>query len=225
MKKVLLKYRTLSDQCIAKAATTTSKEQYDVLVDERKAFALLEMRSRIMEKDIERQLERRGGSFTVDDIVTTSYHRTAHRIRDAVIVSKAWRDGATISDVIHTAQLTQPRKYSYAISRPPPPLRHWSVTTRHGGNTNPTWEMVRWLDDTDFMQYRCPSLGSRHMHGFEMFTIGDCQSILLKLTHERCNVRCLVLYSFFFNIYCFRSSNILSLLVILGTTSRVECSY
>ena len=45
------------------------------------------------------------------------------------------------------------------------------------------WEPVNWVDDTDFMQYRCPSLGGRHMSGFEMFTVGDCQSILLKLTN------------------------------------------
>jgi len=49
-------------------------------------------------------------------------------------------------------------------------------------------EKVEWLDDTDFMQLRCPSLGPRCMRGFEMFTIGDCQSILLKLTNERCNI-------------------------------------
>lgn len=49
-----------------------------------------------------------------------------------------------------------------------------------------TLEEVRWVDDTDFMQLRCPSLGPRCMRGFEMFTIGDCQSILLKLTNERC---------------------------------------
>ena len=179
MKKVLLKYRSMSDYCTAQAAT---RQQYEMLVDERKAFALLEMRSRIMEKDIERQLERRGGSFAVDDIVTTPYHRTAHRIRDAVIVSKAWRDGATISDVIHTALLTRRNEFSYAIPRPCDPPTSGLVA----------WEVVRWLDDTDFIQYRCPSLGSRHMHGFEMFTIGDCQSILLKLTNERCNVSYLV---------------------------------
>ncbi len=185
MKKVLLKYRSISDYCTTQAAT---RQQYELLVDERKAFALLEMRSRIMEKDIERQLERRGGSFAVDDIVTTPYHRTAHRIRDAVIVSKAWRDGATISDVIHTALLTRRNEFSYAIPRPcDPPERHTGTAS---GTVS--WEVVRWLDDTDFIQYRCPSLGSRHMHGFEMFTIGDCQSILLKLTNEQCGVSYLV---------------------------------
>jgi hypothetical protein len=167
MKRVLFHYRTLSSEECADAYTVEDQER---LEDERKAFALLEMRSRVMESDLERGLERRGGSFFVDDLVLTEYHRMAHRIRDAVIVSKAWRDGATPQDVVHTALLTR-RAWSHCIARP-----------------DGQWEMVRWLDDTDFMQYRCPSLGSRHLHGFEMFTIGDCQSMLLKLTNERCVV-------------------------------------
>jgi hypothetical protein len=116
-----------------------------------------------MEKDIERGLERRGGSFVVDDLVLTTYHRTAHCVRDAVIVSKAWRDGATISDVINTAMLTRGTEYSYFIPRLP---RTEDTTTDYRCSQ---WEAVRWLDDTEFMQYRCPSLGSRHRHGFEMF--------------------------------------------------------
>ena len=41
------------------------------------------------------------------------------------------------------------------------------------------------LDDTDILQLKCPSLGPRSMRGFDMFTIGDCQSLLLKLTNEQ----------------------------------------
>jgi hypothetical protein len=181
MKKVLRKYRTMSEACASKM----NFADYENEEDERKAIALFEMRSRVMEKDIERGLERRGGSFVVDDIVTTPYNRTAHRIRDAVIVSKAWRDGATISDVINSSVLTRRMARTYFTKRPIP--REVSAGTSASGFRY-SWEAVTWLDDTDMMQYRCPSLGSRHMRGFEMFTIGDCQSILLKLTNERCMV-------------------------------------
>ena len=74
--------------------------EFESLVDTKKAFALFEMRSRIMETDIDRGLERRGGTNVVDDIVLTPYFQAAHRVRDAVIVSKAWRDGATPKDVV-----------------------------------------------------------------------------------------------------------------------------
>ena len=63
--------------------------------DTKKTFALFEMRSRMMESDIERGLDRKGGIVVVDDIVTTEYKQTAQRVRDGVIVSKAWRDGAS----------------------------------------------------------------------------------------------------------------------------------
>lgn len=181
MKKVLRKYRILSDIHTSKMGFA----EFEKEEDERKAFALFEMRSRVMEKDIERGLERRGGSFVVDDLVTTAYNRTAHRIRDAVIVSKAWRDGANISDVINSAVLTLRAEHSYFIKRP---IRDEIARGNSATTQRNTWEAVRWVDDADFMHYRCPSLGSRHLRGFEMFTIGDCQSILLKMANERCMV-------------------------------------
>ena len=122
-----------------------------------KLFALTEMRSRILEADVERGVERCGGTTVVDDTVTTTFMTTAHSVRDAMIVAKTWRDGATIQDVVHTARLAQPRH----------PTR---------------W----WLDDVDVLQFRCPSLGPRYLRGFDMFTIGDCQSMLLKLANDRC---------------------------------------
>eukprot|EP00531_Pseudo-nitzschia_arenysensis_P001159 CAMPEP_0116147334 /NCGR_PEP_ID=MMETSP0329-20121206/17698_1 /TAXON_ID=697910 /ORGANISM="Pseudo-nitzschia arenysensis, Strain B593" /LENGTH=983 /DNA_ID=CAMNT_0003643253 /DNA_START=173 /DNA_END=3120 /DNA_ORIENTATION=- len=145
--------------------------------DATKAFALSEMRSRIMEKDIERGLERRGGTTAVDDIVTTSYYKAALRVRDAVIVAKAWRDGATPQDIVNTANLTRRDTRSYYIPRYNPALK---------GRSKYTWEEVTWVDDNELSQFRCHSLGPRHLKGVEMFTIGDCQSILLKLSNERC---------------------------------------
>jgi hypothetical protein len=145
--------------------------------DSTKAFALSEMRSRIMEKDIERGLERRGGTTVVDDIVMTSCNKAALRVRDAIIVAKAWRDGATPQDVINTANLTRRSEHCYCIPR-------FESTTR--GVSKYTWEEVKWVDDNELSQYRCHSIGPRHLKGVEMFTIGDCQSILLKLCNERC---------------------------------------
>ena len=196
MKKLLRVYRQLSDRITRKVNLT----EFERLEDENKAFALLEMRSRIMEKDMERGLERRGGTVVVDDLVLTAYNRTAHRIRDAVIVAKAWRDGASPKDVVNTALLTRRPERTYFIRRPLHPHhshRHHSSassvvsgfsTLSSGGHNSSRhfWEAVKWIDDTDFMLYRCPSLGPRNLRGFEMFTIGDCQSILLKLTNERC---------------------------------------
>ena len=146
--------------------------------DATKAFALSEMRSRIMEKDIERGLERRGGTTVVDDIVLTSYHKAALRVRDAVIVARAWRDGATPEDIVNTANLTRRDERSYCIPR----LDSYAK----GGASKYTWEEVGWIDDNALPQYRCHSIGPRHLKGVEMFTIGDCQSILLKLSYERC---------------------------------------
>eukprot|EP00536_Pseudo-nitzschia_multiseries_P009699 jgi/Psemu1/325740/estExt_fgenesh1_pg.C_2790001 len=148
--------------------------------DATKAFALSEMRSRIMETDIERGLERRGGTTVVDDIVMTSFYKTALRVRDAVIVAKAWRDGATPHDVVTTANLTRREERSYYIPR-------WNAHASTRGASKYTWEEVNWLDDSELSQYRCHSIGPRHLKGVEMFTIGDCQSILLKLSYERCN--------------------------------------
>ena len=42
-----------------------------------KGFALLEMRSRIMEKDLEQWLEQQGGSVPVDDIVLSPFYHQA----------------------------------------------------------------------------------------------------------------------------------------------------
>lgn len=172
IQELVRRYRELSEQVSSRLGFT----EYELEEDERKVFALYEMRSRIMEKDIERGLERRGGTIATDDIVTTPYHRTSHRIRDALIVSKAWRDGATVSDVIRTEQLTRKHAVHCVIRRP---AHNQRIVT---------FEPVQWLDDTDFQQYRCPSLSGRQMRGGEMFTIGDCQSILLKLTNDRCMV-------------------------------------
>lgn len=185
MKKVVRRYRCLSQQF----EENVSLAEFEKADDENKAFALFEMRSRIMEKDIERGLERRGGTAVVDDIVTTPYYRKGLRVRDACIVSKAWRDGVVPTDVRNAAVLTLRAENTYYIRRPVPNVR--SISSHRY-----KWEAVTWVDDTDFMQCRCPSLGGRHMRGFEMFTIGDCQSILLKLTNEQCEV-CLFLFNVF----------------------------
>lgn len=146
--------------------------------DATKAFALSEMRSRIMEVDIERGLERRGGTTVVDDIVLTAFHRASLRVRDAVIVAKAWRDGATPQDVINTSLLTRRDERSYYIPR-------LEQQTDRGVSMY-TWEEVAWVDDMELSQYRCHSIGPRHLKGAEIFTIGDCQSILLRLCNQQC---------------------------------------
>jgi len=173
MQNLVKKFRRISrSRCSRLDYEDLEKEE-----DSTKAFALSEMRSRIMEKDIERGLERRGGTTVVDDIVMTSYNKAALRVRDAVIVAKAWRDGATPQDVINTANLTRRAERCYCIPR-------LESTTR--GASKYTWEEVNWVDDNELSQYRCHSIGPRHLKGVEMFTIGDCQSILLKLCNERC---------------------------------------
>ncbi|CAB9505588.1 expressed unknown protein [Seminavis robusta] len=179
VKKLVRKYRKM---CRITASQCRNYDELDRAEDEKKAFALFEMRSRIMEKDIERGLERRGGTSAVDDLVTTPFNRRAMRIRDAVIVSKAWRDGATPMDVINTALLTQRAERSYFIKR----TSRVTSYRMPDANLHVEWEAVNWIDDTDFLQYYCPSLGARNLRGSEMFTIGDCQSILLKLTNESC---------------------------------------
>lgn len=184
MKSLVRRYRKLS--------TSRSPDLgYDDLEreeDATKAFALSEMRSRIMEKDIERGLERRGGTTVVDDLVLTPYNRTAMRVRDALIVAKAWRDGATPQDVVNTALLTRRPEKAYYILRQPNVHRNRVV------NRSPeflpaqryVWEEVSWLDDLELSRYTCHSVGPRHLRGYEMFTIGDCQSILLKLCNQHC---------------------------------------
>jgi hypothetical protein len=178
MKQLVRKYRKFSD-CINDEISLDAFEKEE---DEHKAFALFEMRSRIMANDLDRGLERAGGTVAVDDLVLTPYNRTAHRIRDAVIVSKAWRDGASPRDVIKSAMLTRRQDHVYFIQRPTHPGAGMDV----GDVQHSWWEPVQWLDDTSFAQFRCPSLGPRHLRGVEIFTIADCQSMLLKLTNERC---------------------------------------
>jgi hypothetical protein len=196
MQKLVNKYRKMSDD----VDSNMSLDQFEIDEDDNKAFALFEMRSRIMARDIARGLERRGGTKVVDDIVTTSSNRAAHRVRDAIIVCKAWRDGATISDVVKTSILGRKNERTYYIRRRARDTSHrnihfYSDTASYVSGISAVsspgtvyWEAVKWLDDTDILQYRCPTLGSRHLRGFEMFTVGDCQSMLLKLTNERCMV-------------------------------------
>ncbi|KAG7356662.1 hypothetical protein IV203_001348 [Nitzschia inconspicua] len=174
MKIVVKKFRKISQELYPRLDYEDLEREEDAA----KAFALSEMRSRIMETDIERGLERRGGTTVVDDIVLTPFNRAAMRVRDAVIVAKAWRDGATPQDVINTSLLTRRGERSYYIPR--------LVTSSSRGASKYTWEEVTWVDDLELSQYRCHSIGPRHLKGVEMFTIGDCQSILLKLCNERC---------------------------------------
>lgn len=187
MKALVNKFRKMS----SKIAQRLDFEDMEREEDATKAFALMEMRSRIMEKDIERGLERRGGTTVVDDLVLTPYNRAAMRIRDAIIVAKAWRDGATPKDVINTALLTRRPERAFYILRPSDPRdTRWdnSRSAKHVPPQRIKWEEVLWVDDLELSQYRCHSIGPRHLRGFEMFTIGDCQSILLKLCHQQCVV-------------------------------------
>jgi hypothetical protein len=173
MKILVRKFRKMSRDLFPRLDYDDLEREEDAT----KAFALSEMRSRIMEKDIERGLERRGGTTVVDDIVMTPFNQAALRVRDAVIVAKAWRDGATPQDVINTSLLTRRSERTFYIPR-------HRVSPR--GVAENTWEEVTWIDDMEMSRYRCHSIGPRHLKGTEMFTIGDCQSILLKLCNERC---------------------------------------
>ena len=213
-KQLVRAYRVMS-----RVANTAhmSRDEFQKFEDAKKAFALSEMRSRIMEKDLERGLERQGGTVPVDDIALSPYYQASHRVRDAVIVSKAWRDGASPNDVVAAINMTRLEERTHFVKR----RMHQTLNrsqmsdsmsmasdySRNGSQGAFSWEEVAWMDDTDFMQMRCPSMGPRTMRGFEMFTIGDCQSILLKLTNERCIVsygscvqnvsrRCLTRYVF-----------------------------
>mmetsp|Transcript_18547 Transcript_18547/g.28841 ORF Transcript_18547/g.28841 Transcript_18547/m.28841 type:complete len:753 (-) Transcript_18547:87-2345(-) len=136
------------------------------------SFALFETRSRIMESDIERGLDRRGWTFPVDDIVMTPSNMACMRIRDAVVVAKAWRDGASPTDVTTTWALGRRQTHTYFVKR--------------GYGRRATYEKVGWLDDADLMQKRCFYLNGKNLSGFDIFTKGDCQSLLLKLTNEHC---------------------------------------
>lgn len=180
VRKMVYAYRQL---CTSQMETPLL-DRFEQLVDAKKAFALFEMRSRIMEADIDRGLDRRGGANIVDDIVTTEYYQAAGRVRDAVIVSKAWRDGATPKDVLTAHVLTRRSTMAYFVKRPIQRMRrrhpHDVEYPRH-------WlEEAKWVDDHDFMLMRCQSVNSGSMKGFEMFTIGDCQTMLLKMTSDNC---------------------------------------
>lgn len=167
IRKLVKAYRNMSESC----NTYDTAEE-----DSKKAFALFEMRSRIMQTDLERGYERAGGTITVDDIVTTQYMKAACRVRDAVIVSKAWKDGASPQEVRVAFNLTKPFTY---------------YTERGSKRTNSLdsigtsiKEKVAWIDDSEFSLIRC--FGGRTLRGVDIFTLGDCQSMLLKLTHEHC---------------------------------------
>ena len=201
VKKLVRKYKKLCDSSIAASVFENENE----LEDTRKAFALFEMRSRIMESDIERGLQRRGGTVHVDDLVLTPSSLATLRIRDIVIVCKAWREGASPRDVVTAAMLTRRNSHSYCIKR-----RIQNLPERYTSDisTNDYYlEEVVWLDDMDFALMRCPSMGPKYMRGFDMFTRGDCQSMLLKLTNERCEVSMVkpvqYHYSIVYFLYCF----------------------
>ena len=192
--------RAYREMCRITNSRFLSRDEQAKFEDAKKSFALSEMRSRIMEKDLERGLERQGGSVIVDDIVLSPFYQASHRVRDAVIVSKAWRDGASPSDVVAAMKMTRRVERTHFIKRRRQahlsPNRSFftdgmsvaSDLSHSASKTTFYWEEVAWMDDTDFMLLRCSSLGPRTMRGFEMFSIGDCQSILLKLTNERCMV-------------------------------------
>mmetsp|Transcript_18975 Transcript_18975/g.23345 ORF Transcript_18975/g.23345 Transcript_18975/m.23345 type:complete len:1647 (-) Transcript_18975:76-5016(-) len=188
VRKLVKHYRKMSNN-IAKRTNDPS-----VMEDSKKAFALFEMRSRIMETDIERGLDRTGGTTTVDDIALTSYYQAGYRVRDAVVVSKAWREGASPADAKTAFFLTTGKAGSFHVKRrvrsgePDGSVisgmsySDWSSISRQPF----VWEKVLWIDDTEFSLLRCPSLGPSTLRGSDIFTLGDCQSILLRLTNDYC---------------------------------------
>ena len=99
IRKLVRKFRNMNKRLQEDGGNSSIEE------DAKKAFALFELRSRVMETDIQRGLEQTGGTVIVDDIILTPYNQAAHRIRDAIIVSKAWRDGASPKDA-RTASLS-----------------------------------------------------------------------------------------------------------------------
>ncbi len=204
VRKMVRAFRKICTSQMEINSSNDMLSEFESLVDTKKAFALFEMRSRIMETDIDRGLERRGGTNVVDDIVLTPYFQAAHRVRDAVIVSKAWRDGATPKDVVTAHLLTRRSAKAYSVPR---------LIERIRRPDNPFhkqyWlEEVHWLDDTDFMMMRCQSLEAGTMKGFEMFTIGDCQSILLKMTSDNATVSSCLLCIFLSMLCCAKAYNI-----------------
>lgn len=181
IRKLVKAYRNLSE---------STDIHHSAEEDAKKSFALFEMRSRIMQTDLERGYDRAGGTMTVDDIVTTQYMKAGCRVRDAVIVSKAWKDGASPQEVRVAFNLTNPFTYCIKRSSKLTESYHKTVTNAE--------EKVGWIDDTEFSLIRC--FGARTLRGVDIFTLGDCQSMLLKLTHEHCEVSLSVIrnsYSFF----------------------------
>ena len=186
VRKLVKTYRNMSQ-------LSTNNSSIPLEEDEgKKAFALFEMRSRIMETDIERGFERAGGTVTVDDIVLTSFHKASCRVRDAVIVSKAWRDGASPQDARTALNLT--RSYEYFVRRSSLLILstdsmvsdYQESVDSSGSHLHVSRERVRWIDDTEFSLIRC--FGPKTLRGFSIFTAGDCRSMLLKLTYEHCEV-------------------------------------
>ncbi|KAL7441475.1 LOW QUALITY PROTEIN: hypothetical protein ACHAXM_011522 [Skeletonema potamos] len=216
VRKMVRAFRKICTSQMAINSSNDMLSEFESLVDTKKSFALFEMRSRIMETDIDRGLDRRGGTNVVDDIVLTPYFQAAHRVRDAVIVSKAWRDGATPKDVVTAHLLTRRSAKAYYVPR---------LIERIRRPDNPFhkkyWlEEVHWLDDTDFMMMRCQSLEAGTMKGFEMFTIGDCQSILLKMTSDNATVSTCLVSIFSSPALLFKCSRHLIQLLILQQLRR-----
>ena len=184
--KLVKAYRNFSQLSNGSAQFPSEEE------DSKKAFALFEMRSRIMETDLERGFDRAGGTVCVDDIVLTSFYKASCRVRDAVIVSKAWRDGASPQDARTALNLT--RGHHHYIKRSSRIIHSTgSASSDSQGSFDTTCshlhislERVGWIDDTEFSLIRY--FGATNLRGSDIFTVGDCQSMLLKLTHEQCEV-------------------------------------
>ena len=159
----------------------------------KQSFALVEFRSRIMASDIERGFERMGGTTVVDDIVLTNHCQTKCRVRDAVIVSKAWREGTCPKDAITAKNLIGER--DVYVKRSSRPISSNGSTSSNSldsldstcSKVQIVYERIDWCDDTDLSLLEC--FGSKTLRGTDIFTEGDCQSMLLKLTHEHCEVR------------------------------------
>jgi len=185
VRKLVKAYRNMSQ--FVNGDNISQKEE-----DSKKAFALFEMRSRIMATDIERGFDRAGGTVTVDDLVLTQYFRASCRVRDAVIVSKAWRDGASPQDARTALNLIE--GHEYYIKRSSRLISSTGSETSDSQESldstcskiQISYERVDWIDDTEFSLIRC--LGANTLRGSGIFTVGDCQSMLLKLTHEHCEV-------------------------------------
>ena len=158
----------------------------------KQSFALVEFRSRIMASDIERGFERMGGTTVVDDIVLTNHYQTKCRVRDAVIVSKAWREGTCPKDAITAKNLIGERDF-YVKRSNRPISSNGSTSSNSLDSLDSTcskvqifYERIDWFDDTDLALLAC--FGAKTLRGIDIFTEGDCQSMLLKLTHEYCEV-------------------------------------